>query len=189
MPDIGTLRSDVLAGSGTCKLRLKPSDRDGGDDGDVEQELENRAPGPAPPPMASATPMSEAAGMIVTDMNTTIKVLDQASVSETTPHHPNHRFARPGSPGSSARQVPCSGLRCDCASRDNKPICHARHQPDRAGMHAYPGHSSDQRPDVTWVSACWAGFWPQPAKQAIQLIAIPSVDQPPVPVHQRFRRD
>ena len=39
-------------------------------------------------PKASDTPMSDAAGMVVTEMNTPIRVLDRASVSETTPTTP-----------------------------------------------------------------------------------------------------
>ena len=39
-------------------------------------------------PKASDTPVSEAAGMVVTEMKTPIKVLDRASVSETTPTTP-----------------------------------------------------------------------------------------------------
>ena len=42
-------------------------------------------------PKASETPASEAAGMVVTEMNTPIKVLDRASVSETTPTTPASR--------------------------------------------------------------------------------------------------
>ena len=41
-----------------------------------------------PLPKASDTPASEAAGMVVTDMNTPIKVLDWASGSEMTPTSP-----------------------------------------------------------------------------------------------------
>jgi len=41
-----------------------------------------------PLPKASDTPASEAAEMVVTDMNTPIKVLDRASVSEMTPTTP-----------------------------------------------------------------------------------------------------
>jgi hypothetical protein len=58
----------------------------------------------------------------------------------------------------------------------------------RAGTRTPIAHQTSG-PDVTWVSAGWAGFWPQPAKQAIQLIAIPAADQPPMSAHQRFRRD
>ena len=39
-------------------------------------------------PNASDTPMSEAAGMVVTEMNTPIRVLDRASVRDTTPTTP-----------------------------------------------------------------------------------------------------
>ena len=42
-------------------------------------------------PKASDTPVSEAAGMVVTEMNTPIRVLDRASVSETTPTTPASR--------------------------------------------------------------------------------------------------
>ena len=41
-----------------------------------------------PLPNASETPMSDAAGMVVTEMNTPIRVLDRASVSDTTPTTP-----------------------------------------------------------------------------------------------------
>jgi len=44
-----------------------------------------------PLPKASDTPVSEAAGMVVTEMNTPIKVADRASVSETTPTTPASR--------------------------------------------------------------------------------------------------
>jgi hypothetical protein len=42
-------------------------------------------------PKASDTPVSEAAGMVVTEMNTPIKVADRASVRETTPTTPASR--------------------------------------------------------------------------------------------------
>jgi hypothetical protein len=58
----------------------------------------------------------------------------------------------------------------------------------RAGTRTPVIHQTSA-PDVTWVSAGRAGFWPQPAKQAIQLIAILPADQPPVSAHQRLRRD
>ena len=41
-----------------------------------------------PLPNASETPMSDAAGIVVTEMNTPIRVLDRASVSDTTPTTP-----------------------------------------------------------------------------------------------------
>ena len=39
-------------------------------------------------PNATDTPMSDAAGIVVTEMNTPMRVLDRASVSETTPTTP-----------------------------------------------------------------------------------------------------
>jgi hypothetical protein len=39
-------------------------------------------------PNAADTPMSDAAGIVVTEMNTPMSVLDRASVSETTPTTP-----------------------------------------------------------------------------------------------------
>ena len=41
-----------------------------------------------PLPKAADTPMSEAAGIVVTEMNTPMSVLDRDSVSETTPTTP-----------------------------------------------------------------------------------------------------
>ena len=41
-----------------------------------------------PLPNAADTPMSDAAGIVVTEMNTPIRVLDRASVRETTPTTP-----------------------------------------------------------------------------------------------------
>src|SRR5262249_42567302 len=41
-----------------------------------------------PLPNATDTPMSDAAGIVVTEMNTPMRVLDRASVSETTPTMP-----------------------------------------------------------------------------------------------------
>jgi len=69
-------------------LRRKPSDSHSGKDGDVKQELDSRTPASAPLPNANDTPMSDAAGIVVTEMNTPISVLDRASVSDTTPTTP-----------------------------------------------------------------------------------------------------
>jgi hypothetical protein len=83
----------LLAGSPPPEgpLHRQPGDHNSREIRDIEQELENRAPGLAPLPKASDTPASEAAGMVVTEMNTPIKVLDRSSVSETTPTTPARR--------------------------------------------------------------------------------------------------
>src|SRR5579859_8146091 len=57
----------------------------------------------------------------------------------------------------------------------------------RAGARTLVIHQTSA-PDVTWVSTGRAGFWPQPAKQAVQLIAILPAE-PPVSAQQRLRRD
>lgn len=70
--------------SPTGLLRGESGDRYCCQNSDMEKELEAEPQASLPLPNAS-TPMSAGAGMVLTEMNTPIKVLDRASVIDRTP--------------------------------------------------------------------------------------------------------